>query len=80
MWCDYSIYDVEMMSDADLLPTNGVLHRFLWVLMFTKVYGKEMTTCALAGAINPKTWRKWTCLFVTEISDLEQLVVSFSVL
>ena len=67
----------EMISDADLLPTNGCLHHFLWALMFMKVYGKEMTMCALAGAIDPKTWRKWTWLFVTAISDLEPLVVSF---
>ena len=48
----------EMISDADLLPTNGCLHHFLWALMFMKVYGKEMTMYAHAGAINPKTWRK----------------------
>jgi len=45
-----------------------------------KVYEKEMTVCALAGAIDAKTWRKWTWLFVTAISDLEPLVVSFSIL
>ena len=44
----------DMMSDADLLPTNGCLHHFLWALMFTKVYRKEMTMCALAGEIDKK--------------------------
>ena len=70
----------EMMSDADLLPTNGCLHHFMWALMFMKVYGKEMTMCALAGAIDPKTWRKWTWLFIAAISGLEPFVVSSSIL
>ena len=69
----------EMLVDASFLPTNGCLHHLLWALMFMKVYAKEMTMCALAGAIDPGTWRKWTWLFVRAIVSLEPLVVSFSI-
>jgi len=46
-----------------------------------EVYSKEMTMCALARDMDPKTWRKWTCLFETAISDLlKPLVGSFPIL
>lgn len=69
----------EMLVDASFLPTNGCLHHLLWALMFMKVYAKEMTMCALAGAIDPGTWRKWTWIFIRAIVSLEPLVVSFSI-
>ena len=44
--------------------------------MFMKVYGKERTMCSLVGGIDSKLFRKWLCLFVIAITNLEVHVVS----
>ena len=47
--------------------------------MFLKVYAKEGTMCALAGGIDPKTFRYWAWKFITAIANIEPAVVSISI-
>ena len=52
---------------------------FLWGLLFLKKYGSKEDLSVLAGAVNEKTFRKWSSIFVTKISKLMCEVVSFVV-
>ncbi len=52
----------------------------LWMLFFMKVYPKQGSGClvvgASAGAVNPKTLRKWVWAFIEAIAKLVDVVVS----
>jgi len=72
----------NLLVDTDLLPENGQIVHLLWTLYFFKVYPKQNVACSAAGgtrgAVDPKTFRKYVWPFVSAISDLEQIVVSFT--
>ena len=68
----------------DLVPLSGLFVHLLWALMFMKTYGKEKGLCGSAGresgAVDPKTFWKWTWLFIQALGSLEFEVVSSIVL
>lgn len=68
----------------DLVPRGGLFIHLLWALMFMKTYGKEKDLCGSAGgesgAVDPKTFRKWTWPFIQALGLLEFEVVSSIVL
>ena len=66
----------EYLLSNDLLPEGGHPCKFLWALMFMKIYGKERNLYSLAGGVDKKTFRKWAWLFVVAIAYLEAEVVS----
>lgn len=39
----------------------------LWGLLFMKVYSSEKVMCSMCGGVDPKTFRKWSKIFVKEI-------------
>jgi len=53
----------------------------LWALLFLKKYGDETEMAALCGAekgaVDEKTFRKWSHIFVKRIASLKYNVVSF---
>ena len=51
-------------------PAAFEREHLLWAMFFLKVYASEATSCSLFG-VTPKTWRKWVCVVVTSISELE---------
>jgi len=65
-----------MMVDNLNLPPEGNIEHLLWALMFLKSYGKEKVMSALAGGVDPQTFRKWVWIFIEAISYLEDEVVS----
>jgi len=48
----------EMMVDKLHLPPGGNIEHLLWALMFLKSYGKQKVMSALAGGVDPQTFRK----------------------
>ena len=62
------------------LTKGGCPEHLLWMLYFLKVYSKQGLGClvvgATAGAINPKTHRKWVWAFIKAITKLVNVVVS----
>jgi len=65
-----------MLIDSDFFPENGTVEHYFWALMFMKVYGKMQVMCTLAGGCDPKTFRKWSWIFIEAIASCEYLVVS----
>ena len=63
-----------------LVPEGGWFFHLLWALMFLKLYDREHDLCANAGgscgAVDPKTFRKWSRPFVTALAELQYSVVS----
>lgn len=63
-----------------LLPEKGRPKHLLWALYFLKVYPKQGPGCSVvggcAGAVDPKTFRKWVWAFIKAIAELEEVVVS----
>ena len=55
---------------------TGTVEHYFWALMFMKVYGKMHVMCTLAGGCDPKTFRKWSWIFIEAIASCEYLVVS----
>jgi hypothetical protein len=53
----------ELLERDSLLPEGGRPKHLLWALHFMKVYPKQSPGCltvgASAGAVDPKTHRKW---------------------
>jgi hypothetical protein len=53
----------ELLERDSLLPEGGHPKHLLWALHFMKVYPKQSPGCltvgASAGAVDPKTHRKW---------------------
>ena len=59
---------------------QGQISHLLWALYFMKCYPTEETACVAAGghagAIDPKTLRKYIWPFIEAITNLEPYVVS----
>jgi hypothetical protein len=66
---------LEVDTD-DLDERNSQPIHLLWALLLLKVYGKEEELASLAGAVDEKTFRKWSHIFVEKISYLQPEVVS----
>ncbi len=72
---------VWVLLDRDsLLPEGGRRKHLLWALHFMKVYAKQSPGCsavgASAGAVDPKTHRKWVWAFIDAVANLADVVVS----
>jgi hypothetical protein len=70
----------ELVVWDKLRPKEGRQEHLLWVLYFMKVYPKQGPGClvngASAGAVNPKTHRKWVWAYIEAIVELVDVVVS----
>ena len=70
----------DLLVHHDLLPDNGRPKHLLWALYFLKVYPKQGPGCSVvggcAGAVDPKTFRKWVWSFIRAIAELEDELVS----
>ena len=70
----------ELLDRESLLPDGCDPKHLLWALHFMKVYPKQSTGCsavgASAGAVNPKTHRKWIWAFIEAFAELIDEVVS----
>jgi len=51
-------------------------HHMLWALMYLKSYDSELKISSLAGAVNEKTFQKWSKIFINLISYVVDRVVS----
>jgi hypothetical protein len=64
----------------NLLPEDCQLKHLLWTLFFMKVYPKQGPACSgiggSSGAVDPKTLRKWVWIFIGNIAELSETVVS----
>ena len=58
------------------MPAGVEEKHLLWSLRFLRVYDTEENGACAVGKVDEKTYRKWTFLFVEEISYLESEVVS----
>jgi hypothetical protein len=71
-----------MLWEENLLPEGGSPKHLLRALHFLKVYPLQAPDCAAigmsGGAIDPKTHRKWVWPFIEAISELVDVVVSFT--
>ena len=71
-----------MLWEENLLPEGGGPKHLLWALYFLKVYPLQAPGCAAVGtsggAINLKTHRKWVWSFIKAVSELMDVVVSFT--
>ncbi len=74
----------ELLKRDSLIPEGGRPKYLLWALHFMKVYPKQSPRCsavgALAGAVDPKTNRKWVLAFIDAVANLVNTVVSFELL
>ena len=72
----------HMLWEENLLPEGGSPKHLLWALHFLKVYPLQAPGCvavsASGGAIDPKTHRKWIWSFIKVVSELVDVVVSFT--
>ena len=70
----------EMLDPFNTMPGGVHPRHLLWSLHFLKVYPTNENGRAFVawkrGAVDEKTWAKWTNIFVTAISFLEHRVVS----
>ena len=70
----------DLLVDHSLLPEKGLPKHLLWALYFLKVYPKQSPGCSVvgasAGAVDPKTFRKWVWAFIVAIAELVDEVVS----
>ena len=70
----------EMLVEDNLLPENGEPRHLLWTLFFLKTYPKQALGCSVvgasAGAVDPKTMKKWVWDFIDSIGELVDDVVS----
>ena len=70
----------ELLERDSLLPEGGCPKHLLWALHFMKVYPKQSAGCsavgASAGAVDPKTHRKWVWAFIDAVANLVDVVVS----
>jgi hypothetical protein len=71
----------DLLARDSLLPEKGRPKHLLWALHFMKAYPKQGPGCSVvgasAGAVDPKTFRKWVWVFIGAIADLVDEVVSF---
>jgi hypothetical protein len=70
----------ELVVQDKLRPRGGHPEHLLWALYFIKVYPKQGPGCSVvgasAGAIDPKTHRKWVWAYIEAIAVLVDVVVS----
>jgi hypothetical protein len=70
----------ELVVRDKLQPRGGRPKLLLWMLYFMKVYLKQGPGClvvgASAGAVDPKTHRKWVWAFIKAIARLVDVMVS----
>ena len=70
----------DLLVHHSLLPEKERPKHLLWALYFLKVYPKQGQGCSVvgasAGAVDPKTFRKWVWAFIGAIADLVDEVVS----
>ena len=70
----------ELLEKDSLLPEGGHPKHLLWALHFMKVYPKQSPGClavgASAGAVDPKTHRKWVWAFIDAVANLVDVAVS----
>ena len=57
-----------MLITTDNLPVGGQLEHLLWALLFMKQYSGQKALCALAGGVDPGTFRKWVWQFIEAIT------------
>jgi hypothetical protein len=69
-----------LLVKNDLLPEKSRPKHLLWTLYFLKVYPKQSPGCSVAGAssgaVDPKTFKKWVWMFIENIQELVDEVVS----
>ena len=69
----------NLLAQNDFIPPGGELRHLLWTLHFLKAYPKQAAVCSTvggsAGAIDPKTLRKYMWPFIRAVTDLEPAVV-----
>ena len=58
------------------MPEGAHPAHLLLCLMFLKIYATETVLCTMAGGVEEKTFRKWSWMFVDELSYLEDSVVT----
>ncbi len=70
----------ELIGRDKLRPRGGHPEHLLWALYFMKVYPKQGPGCSVvgasAGAVDPKTHRKWVRAYLKAIAKLVDVVVS----
>jgi hypothetical protein len=70
----------ELIVQDKLRLRGGHPEHLLWALYFMKVYPKQGPGCSVvgasAGAVDPKTHRKWVWAYVKAIAELVDVVVS----
>ncbi len=68
------------LSQRGTVPIEGTAKHLLWSLYFMSAYPNQSITCAVvggsAGAIDPKTLRKFIWPFIEAIAELTSDVVS----
>ena len=68
------------LSERDRVPIEGTAKHLLWSFYFMRAYPKQGVTCAVvggsAGAIDPKTLRKFIWPLIEAMADLFSDVVS----
>ena len=66
----------DHLSPSETINRLARPKHLLWALIFLKVYASESVLCTLVSCPDEKTFRKWTRIFVDEISYLENSIVS----
>jgi len=70
----------RFMATNDKIPAESGIKHLLWALYFLRAYPKQGHMCSMvggsAGAVDPKTLRKYIWPLIYRISDLEPDVVS----
>ena len=66
----------HMVKSETTMPKGACPVHLLWCLMFLKIYATEAVLCKMAGGVDEKSFRKWSWMFVDELSYLEDSVVT----
>jgi hypothetical protein len=70
----------NLLAFNNFVPPEGEMKHLLWTLHFLKAYPKQAVICSTvggsAGAIDPKTLRKYMWPFICAVANLEPAVVS----
>jgi len=66
----------HMVKLETTMPEGAHPAHLLLCLMFLKIYATEAVLCTMAGGVDEKTFRKWSWMFVDELSYLEDSVVT----
>lgn len=69
-------YLLEDRFDNDM-PRGATKERFLWGLYRLKAYDNDHNNAARCGAVDEKTFAKWSWWFLEELSFLEDEVVRY---